>query len=292
MRSVLLFLGQLLLVVPAAASVTPPGTDIWLVDIASRGDALVASNPRNITQRAGYDNQPGFVTNHSLLFTSIDGSGQADAWRIDLASGEAAPLRTTPESEYSPTLAPSGEMSVVRVDANGVQQLAVLAADAPGYAVIFPMLEGVGYHAWLDAANVALFMVREPVSELHVANRHTGEVAVLAKDIGRCLLAVPGSPGSLAFVEAGSDGKRWIKQLDFAARRITALAPVLADSEDFAMLPDGRLIMASGNSLRAWNGERWQEFAVIENLPGDISRLAVSPDGGRLALVVSEAAGK
>lgn len=271
----------------AHASVIPPGSDIWIVDLQATAEGLDASAPRNLTARRGYDNQPMFLTGHSLLFTS-DANGQADAWRYDLATGEAAPVLMTPESEYSPTAAPQGELSVVRVDMNGVQQLAMLAPGASGYEIVFPMLEGIGYHAWLDGENVALFMVRDPVSELHIANRRSGDVMVLAKNIGRCLLPVPGSPGSMAFVEPGSDGKRWIKQLDFAARRITELAPAIEGSEDFAMLPDGRLIMASGHALLVREGGAWQEFASFESLPGDISRLALSPDGARLAFVVAE----
>ncbi|MBW3567374.1 MAG: hypothetical protein KY410_05345, partial [Proteobacteria bacterium] len=201
--------------------------------------------------------------------------------------GEAKPLLTTAESEYSPTPAPDGAVSVVRVSMEGVQQLWLLQPGGEEYELLFPMLEGIGYHAWIDADRVALFMVREP-SELHIANRRSGEVAVLAKGIGRSLQPVPGHTAHLAFVERGHDDKPWIKQLDVNARKITSLAPVLEGSEDFAFLPDGRLIMAKGRALFAWNDAEWREFARVDQLPGAITRLALSPDGTRLAMVVAE----
>lgn len=269
----------------AVAAPAPPGTDLWLADLTV-GDAIAASNPRNLTARPGYDNQPAFVTNHSLLFTSMDASGQTDAWRYDL-QGDVQPVLVTPESEYSPTPAPGGAMSVVRVAMDGVQQLWLMKPGALEYEVLFPMLEGVGYHAWLDSERVALFMLRDSM-ELHIANRNSGEVAVLAKDIGRSLQPIPGLTGSLAFTEPGQDGKRWIKRLDVNARKIVSLAPLLEGSEDFILLPDQRAVMAQDRALHVWNGEAWQQFAQFDQLPGPITRLALSPDAKRLALVVAE----
>lgn len=276
----LLFLAQ-----PAAAPPPPPGTDIWLLDLDSAAQ-LSVSNPRNLTHRPGYDNQPAFSGAGDFLFTSI-ADGQADAWRYPVTSS-AEPLLQTPESEYSPTPTPSGDISVVRVALDGTQQLWSLAPGAEKYELLFPLIEGIGYHAWLDEDRVALFIVKDP-SELHVANRRTGKVEVLAKDIGRSLVPVPGESGQLAFTETGADGKRWIKQIDVNAHRIVPLAPLLEGSEDFAMLPDGRLLMAQGKSLFTWQEDAWRRLATFSAFPGGISRLAVSHDATHLALVVDEA---
>lgn len=271
----------------AAAVPAAPGTDIWLADLDVTADAIAASNPRNLTNRPGYDNQPAFVTTHSFLFASMDANGQTDAWRYELADVSAAPVLETPESEYSPTPAPGGALSVVHVSPDGLQQLRLLAPGGSQYELLFPLLEGIGYHAWVDSERVALFMVREP-SELHIANRETGKVIVLAKGIGRCLQSLQGADPGIAFIEAGQDGKRWIKRLDLVDRRITPLAPVLENSEDFVFLPGGRPVMAHGKALFVWRDDAWHEFARFDTLPGDITRLAVSPDARRLLMVVAE----
>lgn len=274
----------------AYAAVPVPGSDIWLLEFEREGEQLGLSGaPRNLTARPGYDNQPTFLSETALLFTSMDESGQTDIWRQDIATGNVAPVLRTAESEYSPTLAPDGGLSVVRVARDGVQQLWHLAPGASRYELLFPMLENIGYHAWIDHEHVALFMIRDPQgSELHVANRDTGKVMVMAKDIGRSLQPVPNASGSLGFVETGSDGKRWIKRLDFHHRKITPLAVLPGESEDFAFLPDGRMLVGAGKRLLVQTSDGWQTLGSFESLPGEISRLAVSPNGTRLALVAAE----
>lgn len=281
-----LLIATLLMFAPAALAV--PATDIWLIDLAKLEQGIaVSGEPKQLTFGGGYDNQPMFVGEDKILFTSMDEAGQTDIWSLDIGANEAARLLETPESEYSPTPTLGGEIAVVRVDGEGVQQLWTLTPGAKEYELVFPQLTGIGYQAWLDAEHVALFMVTDP-PELHIANRMTGEVVKLAKDIGRSLHAARDGSGDIFFSEPGVDGKRWIKRLSLEDRRITPIAPVLEGSEDFALLPSDRLVMASGKQLFVWREKNWQLISAFEKLPGDITRIAVSPSGGRLAFVANE----
>lgn len=266
----------------AHAAPQPPGFDIWLAPVSGEGEL------RNLTSRPGYDNQPAFESENRILFTRIaDDVPQTDLARLDIASGEVSPLLVTPESEYSPTPNDRGTVSAVRVSMDGVQQLWELPPGADRYEPLLAGIEGVGYHLWLDPQRVALFIVEQP-SELHIANLDTGKVLVLAKDIGRSMHRPPGTRNVIAFTEPGQEGKRWIKTLDLDERKLVPVAPVLEGSQDFAYLPDGRIVMASGKTVYAWQQGKWQELAAFPDLPGDISRIAVSPSGERLALVVAE----
>lgn len=275
----------LLLAQPAIAA-EMPGFDIWTAAVSNQGESLELSAVTRRTNRAGYDNQPYFISNDVFLYTSGEADGQTDAWRFDLRDGTTTRILKTAESEYSPQQTPSGEIAVVRVDLEGVQQLWTLAPGAQRYEMLFPQLEGIGYQAWLDRDRVALFVIRERM-ELHVANRSSGEVMVLSRALGRCLQALPDS--SLLFVEPDDAGKLWIKHLILGEKVLQQVAPVLEQSEDFVQLPDGTLLMARDRAVFAWSGKAWQELARFAELPGAISRLAVSPDGKTLAMVVAEA---
>ena len=104
---------------------TIPNTEIYLAEISFPENKLTIGKAINITQNPGYDNQPYFLPgNNSLLYTSVknleDEKPQSDIYAYSLKSASTTQITATPESEYSPTLTPSGEfISVVRVDSDG-----------------------------------------------------------------------------------------------------------------------------------------------------------------------------
>jgi hypothetical protein len=81
-----------------------------------------------------------------------------------------------------------------------------------------------------------------------------------------------------------------IKAFDLRTRTSASLIATLTGSEDYAWLPDGRLLMGKDSKLFAvvpLSGQKWsqvEDFAV-PGLQG-ISRIAVSPKGDRVAMVV------
>ncbi|MBI2403751.1 MAG: hypothetical protein HYV20_13660 [Gemmatimonadetes bacterium] len=83
------------------------------------------------------------------------------------------------------------------------------------------------------------------------------------------------------------------RRIDLGSRTIRPVAPALEGTELYAWLPDGTLIMGAGSKLFTWasNGGRWVEVADLaaHGVVG-ISRLAVSPDGGMLAIVAEDLA--
>jgi len=279
---------------PAASA--PPGTDIYLFEVERHdgwpglaGGATPAG--RNLTDRAGYDNQPAFTPEGaSLLYTSIRADGQADIYRIDLATGRTVRVTRTPESEYSPTPMPSADrISTVRVEMDSTQRLWSLAPDGSGATLVLADLRPVGYHAWVDDHTLALFVLGSPPT-LRIADTRTGEAWTAASEIGRSLLLIPGTR-EVSFVQRSDAESGWeILALDVDTRQVRRLAHTLHDSEDLAWTPSGELITGHGSTLYRWDvdGERWVRFADLAATGvRDISRIAVSPRGDRIAVVGS-----
>src|SRR5690606_22657655 len=69
MRALITTLVSLSTLVRAADA--PPGTDIWVAPLHVDGAGVTVGEARNITARAGYDNQPAFVSPEVFLFTSF-----------------------------------------------------------------------------------------------------------------------------------------------------------------------------------------------------------------------------
>lgn len=288
----LLFLGALLGIPGGSAygQDAPPGTDIFLAPIALSEDGMEVGDPVNITARPGYDNQPFFSPDGaSLLFTSIR-HGQADIYRYLFDREKALRVTRTPESEYSPTAMPvTTEFSVVQVEKDQAQRLWAFSDDGEGARLLLEPVKQVGYHVWIDRNRVGLFVLGDP-HRLEVADLRTGTTVPVTANIGRCLALVPGS-GVVSFMQPAADGEWWIKTFDPDTRRIENLVPAVAESQDYAWTPDGSLLMARDSHLFRWRPgeEGWTEIARFTDpaLAG-ITRLAVSPDGARLALVSDE----
>jgi dipeptidyl aminopeptidase/acylaminoacyl peptidase len=267
---------------------TPPPSDIFLAELARRDGQLQLGQPVNITKRDGYDNQPSFTPDgKGILFTSQRENNQTDIYRYDLATRQTARVTATSESEYSPTITPDKKFfSTIRVEADRTQRLwqFPLAGGAP--SLVLTNIKPVGYHVWLDANTLALFVLGQP-NTLQLVNVKTEKAETLAQNIGRALHRIPGQPGKISFVQKAE--KEWsVKELEVKTRQSAPLVNTLAGSEDCAWLPDGTLLMAQGGKLFKWRRGQpdWQLVADLSGagLSG-ITRLAVSAKGDKLALV-------
>ena len=265
-----------------------PGTDVIVAPLDASAPSLRVGRPRRATTRPGYDSQPAFLRGDpGLVWTAIH-DGQADVYRQDGDGGGITQVTDTPESEFSPTPWPGGALTLVRVEGDGRQRLWRYRADGTPGAPVLPDVDSVGYHAWLDSSRVALFVLGSPPT-LHVTNVTSGADTVLARRIGRSLQPVPGR-AAVSFVQVGPDSSVAIHRLDgdsLTTRRLTE-APTDAPSGDHAWTPSGHLLMTTEDSLVAWRRGRadWRPVAALDTM--DVSRLAVSPSGDRLAMVVGE----
>ncbi|HNV75049.1 MAG: PD40 domain-containing protein [Gemmatimonadaceae bacterium] len=265
-------------------------TDVFLASLVLRPGAVQVTALRNVTAREGYDNQPAFSRDgRTLYFTSTREDAQADIYAYALADGTMSRVtRTAPESEYSATEVPDGgALSVIRVERDSTQRLWRVPLGTGTEAVILPSLKPVGYHAWADPFRLALFVLGAP-PVLVLADVRTGRADTLMVNIGRSLHRIPG--GSHVSVVSKAYEENWyIMDLDVDTRAMRPVAKLPKGTEDYAWLPDGRLIAGSGSKLFVADPSRAAEWVEVADLGSGgvtgITRLAVSPAGDRVAIV-------
>ena len=280
----------------------PPDTEIYLAPMKVVDGTITIGAPADITNNPGYDNQPFFTADgRSILFTSIRNGTQTDIYRYDITSAQITQVTNTPESEYSPTITPSGTLAVVRVELDGqsTQRLWQFSADGRDPRVVLADVKPVGYHAWADDHTVALFILgaNGAASTLRLADARTGASVPIATDIGRSIQVIPGPGPShhISFVQrerAGGKSSLVIKDLDPATRAISVLTPAVEGSTeaDTAWTPDGTLLMAHDGVLYAWRREQsgWKEVTSLERMGlSGVTRLAASPRGNYIAIVAA-----
>ena len=102
-----------------------PNTDVYVFDLNFDNGNIKLSNPKNISNNDGYDNQPSFLNNSSILFASTR-DGQTDIRLFNIEAGSTTTWITdTPTgSEYSPLKIPNKKaVSAIRLDLDGLLSL-------------------------------------------------------------------------------------------------------------------------------------------------------------------------
>ena len=271
---------------PTAAGA--PSTDIWIGRIErAAGGALSLRDLVNATDRDGYDNQPAFdPSGAAVYYTSAVDSTQTETFRYSLDAGAPQQVTRTPgASEFSPTPIPAQDAFSAIREERGRQFLWRYGADGTGLGPIFATVEPVGYHAWASETVTAMFVLGDPPT-LQVGDALSGEVNVVAENPGRSIHRIPGS-GDISFVRKVGEEEWWIERLNPVTGETTRLVETLPGREDYAWTPEGEILIGDGAKLLAWSEDAgWREVAHLDEGPGgDISRIAVSPDGMRIALV-------
>jgi Tol biopolymer transport system component len=277
-------------------------TDIHLFPMTGGVASLAGAKPRPMATEPGYENQPFFDPDgRRVLFTANRDGKQTDIYEFDRTTGATRQLTRTAEGEYSPTipavrpaaasLARDG-FTVIRVEPDGTQRLWQFDRQGGRPAIVLTDIKPVGYHAWIDADRLALYVLGKPAT-LQLARVGTGKAETVASDIGRTLRVIPGT-SRVSFVQRGPEDVYSILALDPATGRAEAITRAVEGSSDrdYAWMPDGlTLLMSAGSKVLAWTrGQQgWRE--VLDVAPhglGAATRLAVSPKGDALAVVTAE----
>jgi len=285
---------------PQQPTAPPPATDIYLLPLTDGLASMKTARPSPIANAPGYENQPSFSPDGGRVLFAANRGTQTDVYVFDRATGRTSQLTDTPENENSPTYLPAGVgepggFSVVRTEADRSQRLWRFDAQGRNPQIVLTEIKPVGYHAWVDADAVVLYVLGQPAT-LRIASVKSGAAEIVASNIGRSLNRVPGTTSvkAVSFVAREASGEFWIKQVDISSKAIDPLVKAVDGSidRDTAWMPDGRtLLMSSGTKIFSWTRGAgvWTEVfdAATHNL-GAVSRLAVSPRGDAVAIVVAE----
>lgn len=266
-----------------------PSTDVWVVDLHETAGRITFGTPANVTHRAGYDNQPSFTPDgKSLLYTAIGADGEADSWMLALPGGAPRRLTTAPIGVYSPTVTPDGKsFSVIRVEADSTQRLWKFPLAGGAGSIVLEHVKPVGYHAWVDDHTLAVFVLGRPAT-LQVADTRTGNAEVVARNIGRALVKVPGRD-AVTFVQVVPGSGQFVAELDVRTKQVRRVMALPKGADYVAWTPSGKMITAAGTTVYQLSPAGWDTVADL-GAAGvhDISRLAINPKGDRLAFVAED----
>lgn len=266
-----------------------PDTEVYLVDVSTDQGNIQLSNPRNISNNQGYDNQPYFYDKNAIIFASTR-QGQTDILKFDVLAGSTSTwLSDTPTgSEYSPLRIPGSKaISAIRLDMDGLQRLYEYHLEDGSSEVIVAGAK-IGYHVWYTPDILVATLLVENRMDLIVSFlADKGKYRTTQKNVGRSLHNIPNT--ELVSYISKENSENWeLKSLN----PITGATKKIIDigkTEDICWLPDGTLVAGMDKAIYKFHPEKDENWSLLQNFPdkniNNISRLAVNADASRLAFV-------
>lgn len=266
-----------------------PETEIFLFDYDAESTSDALTNGENVTNRVGYDNQPYFTKDSATFLYSRDDGTQTDVWEYNIASGMHSQVTSTEKSEFSPTPSPDNQTISMVFERNlSIWHLDRAAADAPQWSLEAAGIEEpVGYFARNHETGDILYWSR---FGFNVALTHADK-PIYHFITGNALPATPHlMPGTdqFSFVHRQTNQQVWIKAFDPQTKAIRPLTPIVGSNINYAWAPDGSILQIEGTNLYRWREglAGWEEVADLSvHGLASANRIAVSPDGKRIAVV-------
>ncbi|MCK0159925.1 nuclear transport factor 2 family protein [Allomuricauda sp. F6463D] len=269
-------------------------TEVYLFDLELNNGKPILTNPKNISNNHGYDNQPSFWDDDSILFASTR-KGQTDVLKFNVKEGSTSSwlTYTTAGSEYSPLRIPNkNAFSAIRLDVDGLQRLYEYDLKTRESSPITDLK--IGYHIWFsDYILVATILVDNRM-DLVIIDLEKNTQKTIYKNVGRSLHSIPGTE-LVSFI--GKKSNTWeILSLDPLTGLTKKITNVFDQEEDICWLDENIIITGAGKKLLSLDIGSEAVWETIIEFPqeeiNNISRIAISPNRKRLAFVAEESPAK
>ena len=263
-------------------------TEVYLFDLSLEDGNPVLSNPKNISNNHGYDNQPSFMDDHTILFSATR-ADQTDIKKFNIEGGSTSEwVSNTPTgSEYSPLKIPNKEaVSSIRLDLDGLQLLYEYDLKTGESKPILPK-QKVGYHVWFNENILVTSVLVDNRMDLVVNNVKEGTQKTIARNVGRSFHKIPDT--NLVSYVSKVNTPWEIRSLDPIGGLTKKLADIPNQSEDVCWVNGETLLAGVGKSILKFNigsNSEWQTVMDFElDEINNITRMAINPSGNRLAFV-------
>ena len=271
-----------------------PNTEVYLFDLSFQNGMPLLSNPKNISNNDGYDNQPSFWDDDTVLFASTR-DDQTDVRRLNINEGSTYKwLTNTPTgSEYSPLKIPGkNAFSAIRLDLDGLQRLYDYDLKT-GESIPITNLK-IGYHVWVNKELLVATVLVENRMDLVVINLKDNSHYTVQKNVGRSLHKIPNN-NRISYIDKSK--KQWeIKSMDPVSGATNSIAATFENEEDICWLNENIIITGHEKSLLTFNvknGVNWEPLMTFDQEEiNKISRIAINPSKTRLTFVAEDSPAK
>jgi hypothetical protein len=268
-----------------------PNPEIFLFSVEMKDGKPVLADGKNITNSPGYDNQPSFSLDGSrILLTSIRETKDTNIYEYSLADGKLAQIITSPDGDYSAREFDSRTVYFVREGQD--QEMTVMKFDreTKRESPVLKNKEPVAYYAF-NAKGDGLVWIRYAFM-MHWVNPEKGINRFVAD------YAQPSAPqlipntDNFSFIKRLPNDELWIHEFNPGNQAVRPIVQPRDGKIHYCWLSDGSLLMGSGTRLFRFDEKADKAWVQVADLSSfgikDITRLTLSPDGKKMALVSNQ----
>jgi hypothetical protein len=264
-----------------------PNTDVFLFDLNTENGVFELSNLKNISNKEGYDNQPSFLDNNTILYAGTR-KGQTDIVKYTIKYDSKIYINLTEGSEYSPLKIPNQKaISAIRLDKDGTQKFYKYSLRNGESEILVDDLI-IGYHVWFNADILVSSVLEDGGMSIYTTNFKEKENYKVEAKVGRSLHKIPNT-NLISYISKTNDSLWKIKSLNPTTGKTKSIVATLPNSNDMCWLSPSTMLMGKDDMLYKFTpskDEDWKEVASLKEYSiTNITRLVVSPDGTKLALV-------
>jgi len=269
-------------------------SEIFLLDIKFKQDKIEISNVKKISNNKGYNNQPIFVSNDKILFTS-ERNLQNDIVQYDSSENSLKYLTNTLTSEYSPIRYKKNKVTAVSLNEKGEQYLRIYNIKDNTFKIPFTD-KIVGYYNYSKKIrNLIISSVLENNQlVLYTSNLKTKEHTYIDNNTGRSIHNIPKNKfeeEKISYISK-KDSIWNINYVDLSSYNTKTITTTLNNNEDICWFKDGSILTSYKNNLYIFNSKLSKDWKLLCSLEEygitNISRIAINPDNDKLALVNSK----
>ena len=178
-------------------------------------------------------------------------------------------------------------MAAVRLDKDGLQRLYKYDSQSGNSTEIIPELQ-VAYFAFYIEKEMLATVLNGEKMDLALIDLKNKSVDTLFRNAGRSLQKIP-KTNSMSYSLVNEEGNLDLYLLDMDSKESFFITEMPIGIQDCVWLNDTQILIGSGNKLYMYDtlGEpEWNRVASLEEFGiKNITRMAISPNGKKLALV-------
>jgi Tol biopolymer transport system component len=262
--------------------------EVYLIDITPTQNGIEIKDFRNISNDSGYDSQPSFSDTTTLLFAG-NNDGQTDiAVYNTLTQKKTWFNNPTSGGEYSPQIIPdTKDVAAVRLDTNGLQRLYAYNLTSKNSAELIADLQ-VAYYTFSNNHTIVVSVLSGDNLDLVIADFQKKTIDTILEKSGRSIHKLKNKE-AVSYTAINEEGNYDVFQLDLKNNESYFICQLPIGIQDHAWLDESKLILGSFNKLFIYDtfgNQKWNLVADLSEFKiTNITRIAVSPDGKKLALV-------